>query len=449
VYLFGLKVGFLPNFKFIVSIKKSASENLISYFVCEVKKVAKNVKRISVALLILVAMFFIYCFVAVKFFVSDKYTVIDGGNIDFSLPYFITSDSKKVLSAGTQGRLSDGKISSGEYKKDVTLRVLGIIPVKTVEVSVSEKMQVIPSGECIGVKIFCDGLVTVGVTDFETETGKKVSPAKSAGIKKGDIIKELNGKKILETSDFSKQLDLTDGECKIKILRGGKEKTLSVLPVKSKDGHKRIGIWVRDSVAGIGTLTFQKESDKSFAALGHGISDSDADILMPLKNGRIYKASVLGINKGKKGVPGELIGSINEDEQIGNCTGNSDTGIYGSSDRLINGNAPVEVAAGSEIKKGNATVVCTLDENEPQGYSIEILNINRFDNGGTKSMIIKVTDKRLLAKTGGIVQGMSGSPILQNGKLIGAVTHVFVNDPTRGYGIFIENMLAESEKISD
>lgn len=406
MYLFGLKTRFLPNYKFIVSIKKSASENLISYFVCEVKKMEKIVKRISVAILALVAMFFIYCFVAVNFFVSDEYTVIDGGNIDFSLPYFITSDSKKVLNAGTQGRLSDGKIASDDYKKDVTLKVMGIIPVKTVEVSVSKKMQVIPSGECIGVKIFCDGLVTVGVTDFENESGKTVSPAKSAGIRKGDVIKELNGEKILKISDFSKQIDLSEGECEIVILRNGKEKKITVLPVKNKDGHKKIGIWVRDSVAGIGTLTFQKETDKSFAALGHGISDSDADILMPLKNGKVYTASVLGINKGKKGVPGEIIGSINEDEQIGNCVKNTENGIYGSSDRLINENSPVEVASGSEIKKGSAMVICTIDGSEPEGYSIEILNINRFDNGGTKSMIIKVTDERLLAKTGGIVQGM-------------------------------------------
>jgi len=438
----------LPFFKFIVSIKNFASESLISYFVCEVKNKVKNVKKISVAIVGLATMFLIYCFVAVSFFVSDKYTVIDGGNIDFSLPYFITSDSKNVLNAGTLGRLSDGEIASDTYKKDVELRLLGIIPVKTVEVNVTEKLRLIPSGECIGVKIFCDGLVTVGVTDFETEDGKTASPAKSAGIKKGDIIKEINGKRILKTSDFTNELDLTIGECEVTLVRDGKEKKLTLLPVKAKDGHKRIGVWVRDSVAGIGTLTFQKENDKSFAALGHGISDSDANILMPLENGRIYEASVLGINKGKKGVPGEIIGSINEEKEIGICTGNSETGIYGSSDGFINNNTAIEVASGAEIKKGEATVICTLDETGPKAYSIEITNINRFDAGGTKSMIIKVIDPRLISKTGGIVQGMSGSPIVQNGKLVGAVTHVFVNDPTRGYGIFIENMLAEAEKNS-
>ena len=405
----------------------------------------KNVKKISAVMFLLIFLFFIYCIIAVSFFVSDEYTVIGGSDIDFSLPYFIKSDCKDILNAGTNGMMSEGRLTYDSYKKDVTLKVFGVIPVKTVSVSVVKPSEVIPSGECIGVKIFCDGIVIIGVSDFETNDARKVSPARDAGLKSGDIIKEINGKKILKTSFFTKELDSLNKSCELLVLRNGEERIFTVTPQKSTDGHKRLGIWVRDSIAGIGTMTFYKKDGGSFAALGHGISDSDAEVLMPLKSGNVYKASVLGITKGEKGVPGEIIGSLNESAELGSCYKNLETGIYGESKLNLSQNSCVETASGADVKKGSAGVICTLDESGPKMYSLEILNINRFDSKGTKSMIIKVTDPRLLNKTGGIIQGMSGSPILQNGKLIGAVTHVFVNDPTKGYAIFIENMLNEAE----
>lgn len=406
---------------------------------------SKNVKRIFAALLTVISVFSVYCVLAVNFLVSDEYTVIDGGSIDFSLPYFITTEKDSAMSAGTSGKLSDGVVTTGEYKKDMTLKVLNIIPVKTVSVNVVKSPQIVPSGECIGVKIFCDGLVTVGVSDFEKANGGKASPARDAGIKSGDIIKEINGKKILKISEFTEMLDNSQGECEIKLLRNDEERSISITPEKCTDGHKRLGIWVRDSIAGIGTMTFQKKDTGSFAALGHGISDSDADVLMPLSSGKIYKASVLGITKGEKGIPGEIIGALNESEQIGECTKNAEAGIYGKTNISLDDKSAVDIAPGSDVQKGEATVICTVDESGPKAYSLEIVNINRLAGGGTKSMVIQVTDRRLIEKTGGIIQGMSGSPIIQNGKLIGAVTHVFVNNPLKGYAIFAETMLENVE----
>lgn len=402
---------------------------------------SKRTKIFFVAAILAISLFFAYCTLAATVFISDEYTVVEGGNINYSLPYFISQNRQYTQSAASSGALKDEKITDSGYEKQVTLKLFDILPVRTVSVNVVKNPQIIPSGECIGVKMKSRGLLTVGVSDFETQDGKSVSPAKDAKIRPGDIITEINGKRIKKTAELTEELDLKEGENSLKIIRGGGEITVSLTPQKAKDGHNRLGIWVRDSIAGIGTMTFVNADDGSFAALGHGISDSDANVLVPLDSATLFKAKILGINKGKKGVPGEIIGAIKEDEAIGTCSQNLAEGIYGKIDTEISKNSVTQIAPGSEVKKGEAAIICSLDESGPKAYSLEILNINRLGKGGTKSMIIEVTDRRLIEKTGGIVQGMSGSPIIQNGKLIGAVTHVFVNNPLRGYGIFAETML--------
>ena len=229
-------------------------------------------------------------------------------------------------------------------------------------------------------------------------------------------------------------------------MRDDERTTVRLTPKNCEDGHRRIGVMVRDSIAGIGTLTFFEKDTKQYAALGHGISDSDTDILIPVQKGTLYKASILGITKGKKGVPGEIMGAINEDRNLGTCFLNSKTGIYGGITAETQDYDALEIAPKSRVQKGKATVICTLDDTGAHEYELEIVNINRMRNNGTKSMVIKVTDPVLLRKTGGIIQGMSGSPIIQNGRLIGAVTHVFVNDPQKGYAIFAETMFEKMNK---
>ena len=388
----------------------------------------------------------IYTALALNFFVNDKYTLIDGGSLDGSLPYFISSDKSLYTQAGTGGKLKDGRIVNNNLTQDVTLRLFNIIPVKTVSVNIVKSPSVIPSGQCIGVKIYSNGLVTVGLTDFETENGEIVSPAKEAGLKPGDIIKTLNGRKIENISDFLKTVDTVKNECTLGIIRNESSIDINIRPQKCSDGHMRIGVWVRDSIAGIGTVTFLEKETQKYAALGHGISDTDTNVIIPVKNGEIFCASVLGISKGKKGAPGEIMGAINEKKIMGSCNCNLQTGIYGNIQNIPDNEAEVEIAPRSDVKKGEASVICTLDDYGPKEYKLEIVSINRFKSHGTKSMIIKVTDPELLRKTGGIVQGMSGSPIIQNGRLIGAVTHVFVNDPEKGYAIFAETMLEDLNK---
>ncbi len=436
-----------PFLRDIVSIKKTTSENLILKSFWDVFGLNKKFKYISVALAAAASsLIILYTAFAANFIVSDEYTLIYGGNLNKNLPYFISASDKSYLAAGSGGKLSDGVVTAQNYTQKVTLKLFGAIPIKEVNVNVVKSPLVFPSGECIGVKLYASGLITVGVVDFKTKSGETVSPAASAGIRPGDIIETLNGKKIAEISEFLKSIDKTDGECMLGIVRDDERTTVRLTPKNCEDGHRRIGVMVRDSIAGIGTLTFFEKDTKQYAALGHGISDSDTDILIPVQKGTLYKASILGITKGKKGVPGEIMGAINEDRNLGTCFLNSKTGIYGGITAETQDYDALEIAPKSRVQKGKATVICTLDDTGAHEYELEIVNINRMRNNGTKSMVIKVTDPVLLRKTGGIIQGMSGSPIIQNGRLIGAVTHVFVNDPQKGYAIFAETMFEKMNK---
>ncbi len=389
----------------------------------------------------------IYSVFAVNISLKDNYTLIDGGDLNSSLPYFVSTSRDSYLAAGRGGKVVSGVVTADSQTHKVTLKLFDVIPVKEVNVNVLKSPLVVPSGECIGVKLYSGSLIAVGTVSFKTKNGDSVSPGVNAGIKPGDIIETVNGENVDSIADFAKKLDKINGKCIIGVLRRNERRELEAHPQICEDGHKRMGIMVRDSAAGIGTMTFYEKNTGKYAALGHGISDSDTDVLIPVRRGKLYGATILGINKGKKGAPGEIVGAINEKNTMGDCTLNTNIGLYGNTNAVkpdING---IEIASKSQVQKGKATVICTLDDTGAHEYELEIVNINRMRNNGTKSMIIKVTDPLLLKKTGGIIQGMSGSPIIQNGRLVGAVTHVFVNDPQRGYGIFAENMLAEAEKI--
>lgn len=384
-----------------------------------------------------------YCVFASTFMIDDSYTVVENGSVDNYLPYLISAEPNPSVRVQSSGRLSGGVVESANRSSEVRLKFLGLVPVKTVSVNTVKPPAATISGECIGVKLYADGLITVGVTDFESADGARVSPARDAGVRAGDIIKSVNGAPVSTIAQFLKTID-SEKNCVISVQRDGKNIDFRIYPAPSSDGHRRIGVWVRDSVAGIGTLTFADAQTGKFATLGHGIADADTDVLIPLKSGTLHPATILGITKGKKGVPGEIIGSLSESKTLGKCEKNLETGIYGT----LGGNRrgeTLQIAPSSEIQKGDAAIVCTIDGEGPKQYSVKILNISRL-YGGTKSMIIRITDPHLISKTGGIVQGMSGSPIVQNGKLAGAVTHVFVNDPLKGYAIFAETMLSELSK---
>lgn len=312
-------------------------------------------------------------------------------------------------------------------------------------------IEVYPGGISIGVKINNKGALVVGYSDISTHDGLSESPGKIAGIELGDIIEEVNGENIETCSDLiSKVKTCRNDELTVKILRGNSEITKKV-PLIKEDNEYKIGLWVRDSTAGIGTLTFYDKDSKTFGALGHPITDGDTNVSFNIKSGILLRSSILSIKKGERGNPGEIKGLfINENESIGTIEKNTSSGIYGDGlTELINPNfnKAMTVAYRDEIKEGHAQIITTVEDDGAKAYDIEILKLLPQDEPGSKSMIIKIVDPVLLEKTGGIVQGMSGSPIIQNGKIIGAVTHVLINKPDVGYGIYIEWMLQDAGVI--
>lgn len=312
-------------------------------------------------------------------------------------------------------------------------------------------IEVYPGGISIGVKINNKGALVVGYSDISTHDGLSESPGKIAGIELGDIIEEVNGENIETCSDLiSKVKTCRNDELTVKILRGNSEITKKV-PLIKEDNEYKIGLWVRDSTAGIGTLTFYDKDSKTFGALGHPITDGDTNVSFNIKSGTLLRSSILSIKKGERGNPGEIKGLfINENESIGTIEKNTSSGIYGDGlTELINPNfnKAMTVAYRDEIKEGHAQIITTVEDDGAKAYDIEILKLLPQDEPGSKSMIIKIVDPVLLKKTGGIVQGMSGSPIIQNGKIIGAVTHVLINKPDVGYGIYIEWMLQDAGVI--
>ena len=311
--------------------------------------------------------------------------------------------------------------------------------------------NVIPGGKSIGVTLNTDGVTVTGVSEILCNDGSHLSPAKDAGLKPGDIIKEVNKQPIGDVSELCEVISTSNGDSvPIMYMRNNKNINAVIKPLISKeDGKYKIGAWVKDATSGIGTLTFYEPDTKIFAALGHGICNPDSGELLQINGGNLLNSTVIDINKSQKGSPGELKGIFAENgDCIGTVHRNSDSGISGeiTTDFQLD-NKPVPIAPSYEIMPGKAQILTNIEGERIDAFDVKIIKIVHNSDSISKNMIIEVTDRSLIEKTGGIVQGMSGSPILQNGRIVGAVTHVFVNDPTRGYGIFIENMLAEAEKI--
>lgn len=329
---------------------------------------------------------------------------------------------------------------------NVNLKLPGGINVKQVQVQVVDREMVIPGGYPFGIKMFTEGVIVVGMSDIPCN-GVAQNPAKAAGIKVGDIIISMNGHAVQTNEDVGEIVASSGGNtiC-VELQRGGTQMTCAMQAVKSDDGIYRAGIWVRDSSAGIGTMTYYNPTSNVFAGLGHAICDVDTGNIMPLHSGEIVDVKITGVNKGRSGSPGELRGNF-INHKTGDLIINSPVGIFGIGTTPPHHTDPVPLATRCEVMEGPASIWCTLNDGVPKKYAIQIESVSIGENNPTKNMVIRVVDSELLAKSGGIVQGMSGSPIIQNGKLVGAVTHVFVNDPTRGYGIFVENMDKMSKNI--
>ena len=367
--------------------------------------------------------------------ISDTFSVIRGEKFEIN-NVFKTSESL----ADEKAMEVDSVLSSAKSYSS-SIRLFGIIPIKSVNVDVVEKQYVVPCGTLFGLKIFTDGVLVVGMTDVATANGL-VNPAENAGIKIGDVIVSMNSEKVNSSEDVAKAIENCGGEkVKAEIRRKNMSFEVEITPAKEEsDGVYKMGLWVRDSSAGIGTLTFYDPETGLAAGLGHAICDVDTGEMLPIMSGEMVEAEILGITKGVSGDPGEIRGKFKSGLSLGRLIQNCETGVYGVLNE-IKDMETVEIALKQDVEKGAAQIISTLDnESGAEYFDCTIEKVYYNDDSPTQNIVIKITDEELLEKTGGIIQGMSGSPIIQNGKLVGAVTHVFVNDPTKGYGIFAENM---------
>ncbi len=394
----------------------------------------KRLITFFISLIVVATAMFVECDV----YFPDRIKIFEGESIDIreGSPYSVDVAASAALEV------------NGEYNAEVKL--FGIIPVKKVEVDVVPNSTIIPGGKTVGIKMFTRGLMCVGCEKITGENGETLDAEDVLELKNADMIMSVDGTTLHTIEQFAKIVTDSGGkELTLKISRNKKEFEKKITPVKTKDGYK-LGIWVRDSTAGIGTVTFVDKESNTFGALGHPITDVDTGAIMPIEQGSVTETVITDVKRGERGNPGELRGIF---DQSGTDKGvlfkNTQRGIFGVLDESYRQETfkdTVPMASKSQVKTGKAEIYANIEDDKIEKFEVEIVKIMKFA-ADDKNMVIHITDSRLVEKTGGIVQGMSGSPVIQNGKLVGAVTHVFVNDPTRGYGIFIENMLAEAEKI--
>jgi len=353
-------------------------------------------------------------------------------------------DQTQVLQASSHNDLQRVQTLG---KVDLGVSLFHAFHIKDVSVNVIPTTKVIPLGTSVGMKLYTSGVLVVGMSEIE---GQK--PYENCDIEEGDRIVAINEEKIHTTEELIETVHNSNGKhLNLEYVRDNAVCTTSIQPVKTKDNEYKIGLWVRDAAAGVGTLTFYEPSTGQYGALGHGILDIDTSKLIEIAKGELVTTQILSIQKGERGNPGEVKGTIEGGTTLGTVSQNTPLGIYGTLTNKtglhIKETDALEVALREEVQEGKATIYCQLDNGEKKEYEIEIKKIYKNNTNDNKSFLIKVTDEALLTKTGGIIQGMSGSPIIQNGKFIGAVTHVLVNDPTVGYGVFADMMLKQTRTV--
>ncbi len=381
----------------------------------------------------------------------DKYYVTKGGTLEFQGDVSILAAVNYPSGDSDETAAGFSTDSSGDIRS-ASLRLFGVIPIKNVDVCEVDEAAVVPCGTPFGIKMLTDGVMVVDINSFECG-GELVSPASDAGIRPGDVVVSISGKKITCTEDITDVLAEGSGRTAgVKIIRDGVQSVVFIRPeISEEDGLYHAGMWVRDSSAGIGTLTFYDPSTGSFAGLGHPVCDVDTGEILPLCSGEAVDVIISGVKKGEAGSPGELKGSFISDKAAGTLDLNCEDGLYGRLDKSPCFAPAVPVAMRQEVSEGEAVIYSTIGGTSPKEYKVRIDKINLDGGEDSRDMVITVTDEELISEAGGIVQGMSGSPIIQNGKLVGAVTHVFVNDPKKGYGIFADSMymrMKETENIS-
>ncbi len=407
-------------------------------------------KNKKILYLVLIFFVFVLLYFVIEYIFIPKNIYMTTGKsyvVNISTPFNGEIESNEVLSINNkkvtdniQLDLSNDNLMKSDIDTvaDINVKLLGL-PIKKVQLCFMPEKKVEVVGKTVGICVDTKGVLVLGVGQVKSVDSKEYTPCKGV-IKSGDIILEIDNKKISNKEELVSAVK-NKTHINIKVMRKDKVFNAEVNPIKSiDDNNYKLGLWVRDSTQGIGTITYYDKENNSFAALGHPINDVDTGEKMQIDGGEILDAEILKAEKGQAGTPGALIGEIDFDKTIGYINSNEDNGVFGKLCDEIGG---IEMPIGykNDVKRGNASIFVNLRGKIVEEYSIHIDSINKYNTNDTKNFVLTITDKRLLAKTGGIVQGMSGCPVVQNGKLIGAVTHVFVNDPTKGYGIFVENMM--------
>lgn len=398
-------------------------------------------------IIIVILLMLVFAYVCNITLLPSSYIIMQGENLNiFTLLGLYIKPKVNYQTMQTASNINKTKVNK-LGKIDFDLSFFNIFKLKEINVNVISKTKVIPMGNAIGMKLYTDGVLVVGMSEIE---GKK--PYENSGIKEGDRIVQIDKKAIDNTEDLMEAVNKCSGkEISVKYIRDNTTITTSIKPIKNSGNQYKIGLWVRDAAAGVGTLTFYEPSSGMFGTLGHGIIDVDTSELIKIANGELVTTNILNITKGKKGDPGEIRGTIESGHTIGNIDKNTSFGVFGTLNKTpyinIQNNDEIEVALREEIKIEDAQIICELENGKREKYNIKIQKVFLNNNKDNKSMLIKITDEKLLEKTGGIIQGMSGAPIIQNGKFIGAVTHVLVNDPTIGYGVFADIMIKQMREI--
>lgn len=350
-------------------------------------------------------------------------------------------------------KINKTTVNDGINYTNIEIKLFGNISLKNIKVAKLEEIKVVPVGKVIGLKMYTDGVLVVGLSEVEDTNNYKIKPYENSDIKPGDTIVEIN-KKIIEDIDNLKQVinDSKGNEIEITILRNGKLLNTNIIPVQTEDSKYQLGLWVKDAATGVGTITFYEPESNFFGILGHGITDSDTNNLINIDSGELVTAKVISLKRGEENVPGEIKGTIVNSQIIGEITKNTQFGVFGKLNNLttlnIDVSKSIEVASREEIREGEAKILCSVNSsNVSKEYKIEIEKIYIENDYNNKSMLIKITDEELLKETGGIIRGLSGAPIIQNGKFVGAITNVLVSNPQMGYGIFADMMIKQIKEI--
>lgn len=401
----------------------------------------KKIKKI----LIVIILVLIYIYVCNISMLPNNIILMQGEVLNLNTVLGVNVKNAKTVTASSN---LNNSIFEETGKMNLELNLFNLFSVKDVTVNVIPKTTVIPLGKAIGMKMYTKGVLVVGMSEIE---GQK--PYENSGIETGDKIVEVNNVKINNTEELIACVNSSKGESiEITYISDNEEEVANMSPVKTGENEYKLGLWVRDAAAGVGTLTFYEPSTGEFGALGHGINDVDTYQLIDIANGELVTTNIIDIVKGEDGTPGEIRGVIDGGSTIGSIYKNTNYGVYGKvidTSRLnLSKNNEIEVANRSEITTGKAEIMCELEDGKIEKYEIEIQKIFLENNQDNKSMLIKVTDEDLIEKTGGIIQGMSGAPIIQNGKFIGAVTHVLVNDSKMGYAVFADLMIKQMREVS-